>query len=59
MKLSGLHPHMHGRGKDFEYKVVYPTGETQTLLSVPHFNWHWQNWYTLEQPILLPAGTQD
>src|SRR5271165_4309671 len=58
VKLSGLHPHMHGRGKDFEYKVVYPTGETQTLLSVPHFNWHWQNWYTLEEPILLPAGTK-
>jgi hypothetical protein len=56
--LSGLHPHMHGRGKDFEYKAVYPTGETQTLLSVPHFDWHWQNWYTLEQPIPLPAGTK-
>jgi hypothetical protein len=58
VKLSGLHPHMHGRGKDFEYQVVYPTGETETLLSVPHYNWHWQNWYTLEKPILLPAGTK-
>jgi hypothetical protein len=56
--LSGLHPHMHGRGKDFEYRVVYPTGESQVLLSVPHFNWHWQNWYTLEEPILLPKGTK-
>ncbi|HEX4168743.1 MAG TPA: cytochrome c [Bryobacteraceae bacterium] len=58
VELSGLHPHMHGRGKDFLYKVVYPTGESQTLLSVPHYNWHWQNWYTLEQPILLPKGTK-
>jgi mono/diheme cytochrome c family protein len=58
VKLSGLHPHMHGRGKDFLYKVVYPTGESQTLLSVPHYNWHWQNWYNLEQPILLPKGTR-
>ena len=58
VKLSGLHPHMHGRGKDFEYRVVYPTGEKQTLLSVPHYNWHWQNWYTLDQPILLPKGTK-
>ena len=22
VKLTGLHPHMHGRGKDFEYRVV-------------------------------------
>ena len=58
VSLSGLHPHMHGRGKDFEYRVVYPTGETQVLLSVPHYNWHWQNWYNLEQPIVLPKGTK-
>jgi hypothetical protein len=58
VKLSGLHPHMHGRGKDFLYRVVYPTGETQMVLSVPHYNWHWQNWYNLEQPILLPKGAK-
>jgi hypothetical protein len=58
VSLSGLHPHMHGRGKDFEYRVVYPNGEQQVLLSVPHYNWHWQNWYTLEQPINLPKGAK-
>jgi hypothetical protein len=58
VKLSGLHPHMHGRGKDFEYRVVYPTGESQILLSVPHYNWHWQNWYTFDEPIVLPKGTR-
>jgi hypothetical protein len=51
VKLSGLHPHMHGRGKDFEYRVVYPTGESKIVLSVPHYDWHWQNWYNLEEPI--------
>jgi hypothetical protein len=58
LKLTGLHPHMHGRGRDFEYRVVYPNGETKILLSVPHFNWHWQNWYTLEQPLVLPKGAR-
>jgi hypothetical protein len=58
VKLAALHPHMHGRGKDFQYRVVYPTGETQTLLSVPHYNWHWQLWYNLTQPIVLPKGTK-
>jgi hypothetical protein len=58
VKLSGLHPHMHGRGKDFEYRLVSPTNETQVILSVPHYNWHWQNWYTLTEPIVLPKGTR-
>ncbi|MBV8569843.1 MAG: cytochrome c [Acidobacteriaceae bacterium] len=58
VRLSGVHPHMHGRGKDFLYKLVFPTNETQTILSVPHYNWHWQNWYTFDQPIFLPKGTR-
>jgi hypothetical protein len=58
VKLLGLHPHMHGRGKDFEYRVVYPTGETETLLRVPRYDWHWQLWYTLAKPLVLPKGTK-
>jgi hypothetical protein len=58
VRLAGLHPHMHGRGKDFEYRVVYPTGETETLLRVPRYDWHWQLWYTLAQPLVLPKGTR-
>lgn len=56
--LLSLHPHMHGRGKDFEYRVVFPNGGKQTLLRVPHYNWHWQLWYILAQPLVLPKGTR-
>jgi len=58
VRLSGLHPHMHGRGKDFLYRAVFPSGESKILLSVPHYDWHWQNWYTLDEPIELPKGTK-
>jgi hypothetical protein len=58
VKLASLHPHMHGRGKDFEYRVVYPTGEAETLLRVPRYNWHWQLWYNLSKPLILPKGTK-
>ncbi len=58
VKLASLHPHMHGRGKDFEYRLVYPTGETETILRVPHYNWHWQLWYNLAEPMVLPKGTR-
>jgi hypothetical protein len=55
--LLNLFPHMHFRGKAFEYEVKYPTGETETLLSVPKYNFNWQLTYQLEQPLKLPKGT--
>jgi hypothetical protein len=55
--LHGLHPHMHFRGKDFLYRVKFPSGETQTLLSVPAFTSAWQLWYNLETPLQLPKGS--
>ncbi len=55
--LVSLLPHMHLRGKDFEYRIVYPSGETETLLKVPHYSFSWQLWYVLDKPKTLPAGT--
>lgn len=56
--LHGLHPHMHARGKDFLYRVRYPDGRTETLLSVPNYSFAWQLWYNLEKAIALPKGTK-
>jgi hypothetical protein len=56
--LASLHPHMHMRGKDFEYRIVYPDGRTETLLRVPNYSWRWQLWYNLAQPLVLPKGTK-
>jgi hypothetical protein len=56
--LTDLMPHMHFRGKDFLYKVIYPSGETATLLSVPKYDFNWQLGYELEKPIVLPKGTR-
>jgi len=55
--LVNLLPHMHFRGKDFVYKVTYPSGESETLLSVPHYDFNWQLTYDLAKPKLLPKGT--
>jgi hypothetical protein len=57
-KLSSLLPHMHLRGKDFEYRLIYPTGETQTILRVPHYDFGWQLWYQPVSDIPLPKGTK-
>jgi len=56
--LVGMLPHMHLRGKDFEYRVVYPTGERETILSVPHYSFSWQLSYYPVKPIVLTKGTK-
>jgi hypothetical protein len=56
--LVNLMPHMHLRGKDFLYTAVYPTGESQVLLNVPHFDFNWQLAYVEDKQLLLPKGTR-
>ncbi|HEX3821188.1 MAG TPA: thiol-disulfide isomerase [Candidatus Sulfotelmatobacter sp.] len=58
VRLISLHPHMHMRGKDFQYRIVFPDGKSETLLKVPAYNWHWQLWYNLAEPITLPKGSK-
>ena len=56
--LLGLHPHMHMRGKSAQYRVVFPDGKAETLLDVPRYNWRWQLWYDLAEPLKLPKDTK-
>lgn len=55
--LLSFFPHMHLRGKSFEYNIVEPHGRVRTLLKIPHYNFFWQLSYRLQTPILLKAGT--
>jgi hypothetical protein len=57
-QLVWLMPHMHVRGKDFLYQAVYPTGESETLLSVPKYDFNWQLGYEEIKPVMLPKGTR-
>jgi hypothetical protein len=51
-------PHMHLRGKSFEYAAVFPNGKREVLLAVPRYDFGWQTTYTLAQPVRLPAGAK-
>src|SRR6266849_6806954 len=56
--LLSFFPHMHLRGKSFEYNIVNPDGQRRTLLKVNPYNFYWQLSYRLAQPIELKAGTK-
>jgi hypothetical protein len=57
-RLVSVTPHMHWRGKDYKYEIVYPDGKTETVLSVPRFDFNWQNMYRFAEPLKLPKGSK-
>ncbi|HWP43585.1 MAG TPA: cytochrome c [Blastocatellia bacterium] len=56
--IDSLHPHMHVRGKDFEYRLVYPDGKSKLLLSVPRWDFNWQLTYFFKEPVAAPKGSR-
>ncbi len=55
--LLSLFPHMHLRGKRFEYDIVHDDGTIEPLLRV-NYHFHWQLSYRLAEPRPLKAGTR-
>ncbi len=56
-EMVWMMPHMHLRGKDMTYKLIFPDGREQVILSVPHYDFNWQLGYNIE-PIKMPKGTK-
>jgi mono/diheme cytochrome c family protein len=50
-------PHMHLRGKDMTFRLIYPDGREETVLSVK-YNFNWQLGYEVETPIQVTKGTR-
>jgi hypothetical protein len=55
-QLLSFFPHMHLRGKRFEYNILQPDGSTKPLLRV-NYDFYWQLSYRLATPLPLKAGT--
>jgi hypothetical protein len=55
--LLDFFPHMHLRGKKFEFDIVRKNGKVQTLLRV-NYDFRWQLHYVLAKPMKLKAGTK-
>jgi mono/diheme cytochrome c family protein len=55
--LSTMYPHMHVRGKDVSYTIVYPDGKEEVVLSVPKYDFNWQLNYRLAEPKFMPKGS--
>jgi hypothetical protein len=58
VQLLAVAPHMHLRGKAMDMRAVYPTGESEILFHVPHYDFNWQINYYFPTPKTLPRGTK-
>lgn len=56
--LVSMMPHAHYRAKAFEYRVVHTNGDTETVLKVPNYDYHWQLTYYVAKPIHLEKGAK-
>lgn len=56
--LTMVGPHMHYRGYDANFKLVYPDGKVEEILNVPNYQFNWQKTYDFVEPKFLPAGTE-
>lgn len=56
--LLSVSPHMHFLGREVGARAVFPDGRSQELLTVPRWNFRWQDRYSLKQPLELPRGTR-
>src|SRR5580704_1638764 len=56
--LLTISPHMHVRGKDFFYELVYADGKKEPLLWVPRYDFGWQTTYWLTEPKQVPRGAK-
>ena len=55
--LFDMSPHMHLRGSWMKFEALYPNGKKETLLSVPRYDFKWQQTYRLKEPRRMPKGT--
>jgi len=58
VRVLGINPHMHLRGKSAEVSATYPDGHSEALLRVPKYDFNWQITYEPSGEPRLPAGTR-
>ena len=56
--ILAIFPHTHLRGKSWEYRMVYPDGKSEVVLSTPNYDFNWQTYYEFAIPLAAPSGSR-
>lgn len=57
LDVLGVYPHAHYLGKHLRGSATLPDGSEQLLFDIPRWDFNWQDEYTYETPVHLPAGS--
>ena len=57
IRILGMLPHMHLRGRSYRYEWIDPAGDREVLLDVPNYDFNWQLNYVHATPKVIPAGS--
>jgi hypothetical protein len=55
--LVTIHGHAHYVCKSMKAVATLPDGEKKSLISIPKWDFNWQDSYTYKSPVRLPKGT--
>jgi tetratricopeptide (TPR) repeat protein len=57
VELVSVYPHAHYLAKQMLGTATLPDGTTRTLISIPSWDFRWQDQYRYVSPVPLPRGT--
>ncbi|GAB4451942.1 MAG: redoxin domain-containing protein [Armatimonadaceae bacterium] len=57
VKVLAFLPHMHVRAKACKYVLTTPDGKQETLLNIPRYDFNWQLYYRLKEPLEIRKGS--
>lgn len=55
--ILGVWPHMHLLGKDFKAYAITPQKDTVKLISIPKWDFNWQELYKYQKPVIIPKDS--
>ena len=58
IKVFGVSAHAHYLGKSMKMTATLPGGETRQLVSIPNWDFSWQEEYRYSSELFLPKGTR-
>jgi hypothetical protein len=59
MTVHVIAPHMHYIGRKMHVETTHlATGNTQCLINIDDWDFHWQGMYRYKQPVKIPAGSR-
>ena len=58
LRVVTVTPHMHLLGQEMKVRVITPQGKEIPLIWIRHWEFNWQDSYSLARPLDIPAGSK-